>query len=174
MFYCKGMKFADVDGVVLRVFSDTDWDELRKEIATLPLKERWLFARGYNHDHPTTDFSRAALRTAREYGAELARKLQEQFPERRFVISYLEEQISFWQSAGEESEQDVPPGEPLPETAFCEACGLRQSYRVRFELDAEFPKANWGDCDTCGGELLLNTWEVRVPLVPLADGEAAL
>jgi len=153
-------RFTEVDGVILTR------TPLNARKIVRQLRERkseaktWQIEAELNHQHPTNDFSRHALRMAAKMGAELTSALREAYPERGFIVDYWDEQISFYQQGNGAPEHDEPP-EAMPEKALCEVCGVSRAYRLRSETDPEFPKADWGDCAECGGEVLVRSWRLR-------------
>jgi hypothetical protein len=165
----RGWHFTEVNGLICTLAAlnaRENADYLRR---MHPDAEDWRLERSLNHQHPTHDYDREALRVAREMGADLAAALREAYPERRFVLDYLEEQVSFYQQRGNAPEGDTPPAEELPEVVRCERCEERRPYSLRTHPDAEFPKADWGECLACGAELLLRTCEIRVIVPGCAD-----
>ena len=155
----------------------TQWDELIVSGASLSLREQvaqqrtesptnslWRFELGYNHEHPTHSDDRHGLRTAREYGADLASALTECFPDRRFLLDYRGSDLSFCQFT-EEHPVGISPGERrvvdlrVPKSAvdvcYCEVCERATGYVLRTEPDAEFPNAQFADCIVCGNEVVL-------------------
>ena len=132
-----------------------------------PNLQRCLLERALNHRHPTHDFNRAALREGRALGQSLTFALQEQYPDRGFVIDYLEEQISFYQRGEGAEEGNEPPRQTeLRPEEMCEQCQQNRPYTLRTSPDPEFPRADWGDCAVYGAEMLLRTWEIREVIGP--------
>lgn len=148
----------------------TQWDEVIVSGASLSLREQveqyrnensatslWRFELGYNHEHPTHSDDRHGLRTAREYGADLASALTECFPDRRFLLDYRGSDLSFCQFT-EEHAVGITPGERRvagDHLLFCPFCRSRTPYQVRSEPDAEFPNARFADCAVCENEVIL-------------------
>ena len=162
----RGFHFTEVDGMILTLLPLNARDNVRWSQERNPEAAPWQRERGINHQHPSHEWSREALRTAREFGDELVAALREAYPDRGFVLDYLCEQVSFYQRGDDAPEENEPSEEPLPETAYCDICKQQHPYRLRMEPDPEFPLADWGECVVCGAEILLRTWEVRVVVGP--------
>lgn len=154
-------RFREVDGMILTPGSLNARSNVNRIRERHPEVRPWHIEIALNHQHPTNEYSRHALRVAREMGADLAAALHGAYPERRFVVEYWEEMVSFHQRADDASENDEPPTDPLPPKTFCEVCRGSHAYTLCPEADPEFPQADWGRCENCGEEVLVRTWKIR-------------
>jgi hypothetical protein len=163
----NGRRFTEFDGLILTLTPLN----ARENVAILRARDgsrpNWSIEAAVNHQHPTHDLDRNALRMAREMGADLSEALREQYPEHGFVIDYLEEQVSFYQRDPGAPEHDEPPAGAVTKEVYCPQCGRSRPYTLRTIPDAEFPNADWADCNVCGGEILLRTGRVRQVIGPL-------
>lgn len=155
--------FTEVEGMVLSLPPISARRSVLSARENHPNSQPWMIEQFANHQHPTTDFSRHALRMAREAGEEVETALRIAYPEREFVLSYRNEQYSFYQR-GNGAPEVAPAAIPAydQETAHCETCNTRRRFQRIEEPDPEFPNALWGICCECGAELLLEANEVLV------------
>jgi len=152
--------FSDVEGLVLTLTPLNARKNVEQMKARRPEVKGWEIEAALNHQHPTNEYSRRALRSARRMGANLATALEEAYPERSFIVDYWDEQISFYQQGNGAPEHDEPPP-TMQDKTWCEVCRGSRAYRLRLEMDAEFPRADWGECAECGGEVLVRCWRLR-------------
>jgi len=153
-------RFAEVEDMVLILSALNARGNIKVIRKRRPEAKRWQMEAALNHRHPSNEYSRHALRMAGEMGAELTTALREAYPERSFIVDYWENQVSFYQRGdGAPEEAESPPA--MQDKTWCDRCGGNRAYRLRSETDPEFPKADWGDCMECGGEVLVRTWRFR-------------
>ena len=152
--------FTEVDGLILTLTPLNARKNVRLLRERRSEAKPWQIEAALNHQHPTNDYSRHALRRASAMGADLTAALREAYPERGFIVDYWDEQISFYQQGNGAPEDDEPPTS-MPEKTLCEVCEVSRAYRLRLETDPEFPKADWGECAECGGEVLVRSWRLR-------------
>src|SRR5260370_1154168 len=86
--------------------------------------------------------------------AEIVAALKQAYPERIFVICYIEDQVSFYQRGNGAPETDIPARDEPRAKAFCETCRKGRPYRTHEGIDAEFLEADWGTCLECGDEVV--------------------
>lgn len=166
----SGESFSLIDGLVLTLSPLNARENLAILRQRSPKIASWELELALNHQHPTHDFNRAALRIARRDGADCARDLQECFPKLSFVLVYRDELFSFCQR-NNALPLGVVPKEPVEKKqGWCEHCQTRVGYLPRTTPDPEFPHARFADCGACGEELLLWTLDetVLVDTVPEA------
>jgi len=155
-----GWHFTEVEGLILTLTPLNARKTVRQLRERRSEAQPWQIEAALNHQHPTNEYSRHALRRAGAMGADITAALREAYPERSFIVDYWDEQISFYQAGHGAPEHDAPPPEMRDKT-WCDRCEGSRAYRLRSEADPEFPQADWGDCAECGGEVLVRNWRFR-------------
>jgi hypothetical protein len=157
-------ELADYDGMVLLA---CEAEAARARQDAVGSRAPWQYERGANHVHADmSESARVRVRQEVELAAAFEAALRRAYPERAFVISHIPGYaVSFYQQVEGAPVEDIPPDEPLKETAWCQRCQRPQPYRRSEQPDPEFPKVEWGQCTVCGDDVILRRGEsLRVVL----------
>ena len=121
--------FTEVEGLILTLSPLNARRNVRQMQEQSPSLLPWQMERSLNHQHPTHDYSRHALRVARQMEKNWRRHCGPPTRTVGFVLDYLEEMVSFYQRGGNTPEHDEPPRKPLSVQVPCESCGGHDAYR---------------------------------------------
>jgi hypothetical protein len=162
--------FIEIDGMIFAGYAIN----VRRNLAVLRRREgvaNWQHERALNHIYADASYTeltpRDRIREEVKLAAIYEDTLTTVYPEKPFVISHrVGDGVTFYQPIGDAPRTDSPPRHRPEKKLWCENCHLQQAFTPRTISDPEFPKAEWGDCDVCGQEVLVAGWQVLKCIVP--------
>lgn len=154
--------FTEYDDMILTVLLDSVQKRVEEIKASGKPYSRWSYERGANHVHANMSaLDREHVRQELEIAADFEAALRRTYPDRSFVIAHIPcYAVTFYQATEDAPTEDVLSDTPLEEKAWCQRCECKRPYRLLPVPDAEFPKAEWGKCETCGDDIIVRAGEI--------------
>ena len=172
----NGESFSERHGVIVGGAGLT----VKRAVKGYAADDLWSFERFHNHQHPSHDFNREALRLTRDAANDFRSALGQCFPDRAFLVIVGDGMVTFCRATdalprGIVSDGPGYPvlvgGAPEPTLRHCERCDEWVRFVPRAAPDSEFPHATFGDCPNCGGEILVHVPDEYIDVGP-QTGEA--
>lgn len=153
----ESFRFSEVDGMITTLPLLNAKENLEHMRTGKDTQEDWRSESFMNHTHiGLCETSREAIREGLDFVKRLKHDLETVYPEKRFVIvNTWDDTVTFYQASDGAPTGSTEPEDRNPEQVWCKQCEKMRPYRKRTDPDPEFPEADWGDCDVCGGEVLV-------------------
>ncbi len=161
---CNGaFTFTEIDGLIILLSALNARGNVECLKSRNPDSPVWEIERALNHFHPAPiDPPKKAIEKESLSADSLEAALRGSFPDRAFTIVHSPtHSVSFWQTATDSPKDSCRAVESKEQDGqiYCDCCRHVSCFSRTDFVHPDFPHAEWGKCDSCGGEVLVRGCE---------------